>query len=488
MHNDATPPEGITPAEWAATPPAVRALLLAALALIQQLLPLHQQVIELQQQVVELQARLNQHSGNSSKPPSSDPPSASPRPPATPRGRPRGGQVGHDGHHRPLLPPDQVDSIVPHHPSACPHCQTELSPDLPDCADVLRQQVWELPQIQAQVTEHQYHTVCCPSCQAAVRAPRPNDVPPGVFGPRVAALIGVLRGDYHLSAQQSRQLLADLYGLDVSDGSVVALQGVVSDALATPYQTLHEHIQQAAVVNVDETGWKECGKRRWLWVVVTQAATLFQVASGRGQAVLRALLGEQYRGLVGSDRLKTYRWVDADRRQLCWAHLIRNLLALADRGGELRVWAEALLAVVDMLFGLWYRFREGAISRAELQAAVSVLQAMMREQVERGTRRYDAAEGLSRELLELWPALWTFVAVEGVEPTNNVAERALRPAVLWRKRSFGAQSVAGNTFVERILSVRATCAQQKRHLLTFVEQAVQAHWAGQPAPSLVPSP
>jgi transposase len=488
MHDDATPPEGITPAEWAATPPAVRALLLAALALIQQLLPLQQQLVELQQQVVELQARLNQHSGNSSKPPSSDPPSAPPRPPATPRGRPRGGQSGHEGHHRPLLPPEQVDSIVPHHPTACPHCQTELPPDLPDCADVLRQQVWELPQIRAQVTEHQYHTVCCPECQAAVRAPRPNDVPPGAFGPRVAALIGVLRGDYHLSDQQSRQMLADLYGLSVSDGSVVALQGVVSDALVEPYQTLHTHIQQAAVVNVDETGWKERGKRRWLWVVVTQAATLFQVASGRGKTVVCALLGEQYCGIVGSDRLKTYRWVAADRRQLCWAHLIRNLLALADRGGELSEWANALLAVVDMLFGLWYRFREGAISRAELQAAVMVLQAMVREQLERGTRRYDAAEGLSRELLGLWPALWTFVAVEGVEPTNNVAERALRSAVLWRKRSFGAQSVAGNTFVERILSVRATCAQQKRHFLTFVEQAVQAHWAGQPAPSLVPSP
>jgi transposase len=488
MHDDATPPEGITPAEWAATPPAVRALLLAALALIQQLLPLQQQVIELQQQVADLQARLNQHSGNSSKPPSSDPPSAPPRPPATPRGRPRGGQPGHDGHHRPLLPPDQVDSIVPHHPSTCPHCHTELPLDLPDCAAVLRQQVWELPEIRAQVTEHQYHTVCCPSCQAAVRATRPNDVPPGAFGPRVAALIGVLRGDYHLSDQQSRQLLADLYGLEVSDGSVVALQGVVSDALAEPYQTLHRHIQQAAVVNVDETGWKEAGKRRWLWVVVTQAATLFQVASGRGVAVLRALLGEPYRGIVGSDRLKTYRWVDADRRQLCWAHLIRNLLALADRGAELSVWAAALLALSDMLFGLWYRFRQGAISRAELQAAAAVLQAMVREQLERGTRRYDAAEGLSRELLALWPALWTFVAVEGVEPTNNVAERALRPAVLWRKRSFGAQSVAGNIFVERILSVRATCAQQKRHFLTFVEQAVQAHWARQPAPSLVPAP
>src|SRR5258706_1283580 len=176
MHDDETIPEGITPAEWAATPPAVRTLLLAALALIKQLLPLQQQVLDLQQQVVELQARLNQHSGNSSKPPSSDPPSAPPRPPATPRGRPRGGQPGHDGHHRPLLPPEQVDTFVPHHPTHCPHCQTDLPPDLPDCAELLRQQVWELPEIRPLVTEHQYHTVCCPTCQAAIRADRPSDV------------------------------------------------------------------------------------------------------------------------------------------------------------------------------------------------------------------------------------------------------------------------------------------------------------------------
>jgi transposase len=487
MHDDATPPEGITPTEWAATPPAVRALLLAALALIPQLLSLQQQVLALQQQVVELRVRLNQHSGNSSKPPSSDPPSAPPRPPAPPRGRLRGGQPGHAGQHRPLLPPEQVDSIVPHHPTACPHCHTDLPPDLPDGADVLRQQVWELPESRPLVTAHQYHTVSCPTCQAAIRADRPRHVPPGAFGPRVAALIGVLRGDYHLSDQHIRTLLADVYGLDVSDGSVVALQGVVSAALADPYQALHTHIQHAAGVNVDETGWKEAGKRRWLWVVVTQAATLFQVASGRGAAVLRALLGEHYRGMVGADRLKTYRWVDADRRQRCWAHLIRNLLALADRGGEVSVWASALLALGDMLFGLWYRFGEGAISRGELQAAVAVLQAMVREQLERGTRRYDAAEGLRRELLELWPARWTFLTVEGVEPTNNVAARALRPAVLWRKHSFGAQSEAGNTFVERILSVRATCVQQKLHFLTFVERAVQAYWAGQPAPTIVPT-
>jgi transposase len=219
--------------------------------------------------------------------------------------------------------------------------------------------------------------------------------------------------------------------------------------------------------------------------VVTATVTLFHVACGRGAGVVQHLLGADFGGIVGSDRLKTYRCVAVDRRQLCWAHLIRNLLALADRQGSLGVWAADLLVLVALMFGIWHQFRAGTIDRALLQAALAPIQAAMHELLERGQRRYDQAQGLSDELLTLWPALWTFAVVEGVEPTNNAAERALRPAVLWRKRSFGAQSEAGNIFVERILTVRATCAQQERHLLTFLTEAVQAHWAKQPTPKLV---
>jgi transposase len=488
MHDLESPPVGITPTEWAATPPAVRAALQAALVVIEQLLPLHQQVAALQQQVAELQARLNQHSGNSSKPPSSDPPSAAPRPARPPRGRARGAQPGHVGQHRPLLPEDQVQEIVPHHPLLCPACQADLPTSLPDVAPILRQQVWEIPELRPVVSEHQYHTVCCPHCQALVRAERGAEVPPGAFGPRAAATVGLLRGSYHLSDQEVGTLLFDLFGLPISDGSVVALQTSVSAALTTPYESVQAAVWVAAVANVDETGWKEAGRRRWLWVVVSATVTLFYVATGRGAGVVRQLLGTDFAGIVGSDRLKSYRCLAVDRRQLCWAHLIRNLLALAERKGSLGGWATDLLALADLMFGLWHQFRAGAIDRALLQAGLVPIQAAMRAILERGQRRYDQAQGLSDELLALWPALWTFAMVDGVEPTNNAAERALRPAVLWRKKSFGAQSEAGNTFVERILTVRATCTQQGRHLLTFLTEAVQAHWAGQPAPSLVPTP
>jgi transposase len=488
MQDDQSPPAGITPAEWATTPPAVRVALQAALLIIEQLLPLQQQLAVLQQQVAELQARLNQHSANSSKPPSSDPPNAPPRPARPPRGRARGAQPGHVGQHRPLLPPEQVDEIVSHHPLFCPTCQADLPTCLPDAAPILRQQVWEIPELRPCVSEHQYHSVCCPQCQTLVRAERGADVPPGAFGARAAALVGLLRGSYHLSHQEVGTLLFDLFGLPISDGSVVALQTSVSAALASPYETVRMAVQAAAVANVDETGWKEAGKRRWLWVVVSATVTLFHVATGRGASVVRQLLGTQYAGIVGSDRLKTYRCVDVDRRQLCWAHLIRNLLALAERKGTLGGWACDLLALVDLMFGIWHQFRAGSIDRETLQEGLVPIQVYMRAILECGQRRYDQAQGLSEELLTLWPALWTFASVEGVEPTNNAAERALRPAVLWRKKSFGAQSEAGNTFVERILTVRATCTQQGYHLLTFLTEAVQAHWAGQPAPTLVPTP
>jgi transposase len=282
MQDVESPPAGITPAEWAATPPAVRAALQAALLVIEQLLPLHQQLAVLQQQVAELQARLNQHSRNSSKPPSSDPPSAPPRPARPPRGRARGAQPGHTGQHRPLLPPEQVHEIVPHHPLTCPTCQTDLPTTLPDVAPVLRQQVWELPEVRPLVTEHHYHVVCCPCCQAIVRAERPAEVPPGAFGPRVAALIGLLRGSYHLSDQEVGTLLADLFGLPISDGSVVALQTTLSTALASPYQAVQTAVQVAEVVNVDETGWKQAGARRGWWSPQPPRCFMWRAAVAQG--------------------------------------------------------------------------------------------------------------------------------------------------------------------------------------------------------------
>jgi transposase len=462
-------PAEIPEEEWAATPASVRALLLALLA-----------------RVRELELRLGLHSQNSSKPPSADPPDAPARPARTPRGRPRGAQADHPGHHRPLLPPDQVDEIVAHHPSACPQCQQDLPATLPDAAPLRRQQVWEIPPIQPFVTEHQYHTVCCPACQAHLRASRPPDVPPGAFGPRVAAFASLLHARYRLSDRETGDLLGDGFGLPISLGSVVALQQDMCAALEPVATAVQRVVQQQAVANVDETGWKEAGARRWLWVAVTRVATLFLVAVSRSAASLQTLLGSEFAGVVGSDRAKAYNSLALDQRQLCWAHIQRNILALHDHGGPDRPWAEAMLDQIDLLFDAWYAWRDGTVDRAGLQQTLAPVQTELRRLLEEGEQiRWYRIQGISSELLAKWAALWTFARVPGVEPTNNGAERALRPAVLWRKGCFGAQSAAGNQFVARMLTVIATCRQQDRHLLTFLTDAISAHWAGQSAPVLV---
>jgi transposase len=298
----------------------------------------------------------------------------------------------------------------------------------------------------------------------------------------------MLHGRYRLSDREIPALLYDLFTLPLSLGSVVDLQQTISAAIAPAYQDIQTTLQQQGHVHMDETGWKQGGKRCWLWVVVSTAATLFHVAASRGAKVITTLLGEDFAGLVSSDRLKSYGVVPPERRQLCWAHLIRNLRALAERHGSLGAWAADLLSLSEIVFQLWHGFRGGTIDRGQLQQLIEPIQIMIETRLLAGTRRYDAAEGLSHELLAHWDGLWTFVRVEGVEPTNNAAERALRPAVLWRKGCFGAQSAAGNRFVERILTVSATCRQQNRHLLTFLTEAVSAYWAGRPAPSLVPTP
>jgi len=490
--NDETPPVGITPADWTATPLAVRqfiGVLLHVLAQQQQLIAdQQQQLAQLRARIVALETQLNQHSQNSSKPPSSDPPSAPPRPTRVPRGRKAGGQPGHPPHDRPAPDPDQIDHIRDHYPERCEGCQTPLQDIHRDACAVRTQYVWELPVVRPHITAHHYHTVCCPGCGTLVTAERPCDVPPGAFGPRTAAAVTILHGEYHLSDRSLPRLLHDCFGLPISLGSVVALQQAGSAALAPVYDAVHTAVQQQDRCNVDETSWQEAGKPRWLWTMVTAIATLFYVAASRNGPALRHLLGTTYTGIVTSDRHKPYLALNPAWHQVCWAHLIRNFQALADRGGRVGAWGADFLALSRLIFRLWHLFREGTIDRTTLQQAMAPIQAALHVLLTQGARRCDAPEGMCQELLKHEDALWTFVREERVEPTNNAAEQALRGAVIWRKSCFGAHSAEGNRFVERILTVSATCRKQQRDLLTFVTDAIEAYWAGRPAPTLLPAP
>jgi transposase len=443
----------------------------------------------LEERIRELEARLRQDSSNSSRPPSADPPHARVRSKAPPSGRKRGGQPGHRGAFRRLLPIEQVDEVVAVIPKVCRHCEQPFA-DMTGRrrGRAWRHQVVELLPLAVQVTEYQMVVRRCLACGRRTRADLPAGVPRRPFGARLTAVVALLSGRYRLSRREVRQLLHDLWAVRVSLGAVIRQEQAQSAALAPVVEEAQTAVQEAAAVNMDETGWRQERQRAWLWTVVTAGLTVFRIDRSRGGAVVEALLGPDFAGVVGSDRWSAYSRFPAERRALCWAHLKRDFRGLVDRGGEAAPVGRWGLAEIERLFGHWHRFRAGECDRPELQRRLVPLQARLGRLLRRGQKNPDwKAAGLCRDLRKWWPALWTFARVDGVEPTNNGAERALRPAVLWRKGSFGSDSEAGSWFAERLLTVVASCRQQERPLLAFLVAAVEAAlWSSAP-PSLLPA-
>lgn len=437
----------------------------------------------LQERVRELEARLAQNSTNSSKPPSSDPPGVV-RPGKKPKGRKRGGQPGHRGHHRALLPPERVEEVE-HVPEACEHCGHSLA-DAEEGRPVHVHQVVELPPVRAEVKEHRMMCLRCAKCSKLTRARLPAEVGGKHFGPRLTALAGLLVGHYRMSRRSAVDLLGRL--LDVpapSLGSTEACTQETSAALLPAYREAEVEVRQSDWAGVDETPWKLRGKKQWLWVATAKRATLFHLGRSRGAEELRGFLGSAYGGIVSSDRWCAYQIYS--RRQVCWAHLPRNFRKLGLRGGKAAEFAEQGEKVCDRVFERWRDFREGSLDREGLKREMSQIQASFRRVVERGAKSINKrVAGLSRNLLKLWPSLWTFLD-EPIELTNNAAERALRKAVLWRKGCFGNQSEAGLRYAERILSISATCQQQQVHPLDFVALSIAALRSGEPAPKLLPA-
>jgi len=454
-------------------------------------------VVAHEARIAALEARLRQDSGTSSRPPSSDSlkrqaerraaPASAPR-----DGEPRrqGGQPGHPGHHRALLGEERVDRVVVVTPDACRGCGVGLSLEggAGDPADE-RVQVVELPPVRAEVTEYRLAARQCGSCGVVTRAARPAEAGSGSFGPRLQGVATLLVGRYRLSRREAVACLAELGEVELSVGALARLEQATSEALEPVVAEVAVAVQQAPVANLDETGWWQGKTRSWLWALVTEALTLFRVDPSRSKAVAQALLGPDFAGVVGSDRYAAYRYLPLEHRQLCWAHLIREFRKIAAYNHHQRPFGERLLSIATTIFAAWHRFRDGATDRPALLAELAPLQAELHLALEAGLTPPHAvvAGAVCRDLLASWPALWTFAHIDGVEPTNNAAERALRPAVLWRKGSFGSQSDAGSRFVERIMTVAATCKQQGRGLLDFLVAAVTAARLGLPPPSLVPA-
>ena len=434
----------------------------------------------LEARLAELEARLNQDSSNSSRPPSSDPPSAKPAPPKIPSGKRKGGQPGHPKRPRPELPPDTVIEL---RPEACSRCRHPLSGN---DHEPLRHQVVEIPPVRPLVTEYRRHRLSCPRCSRVTCPSLPTDAQGG-YGPRVQAVCALLSGAYRVGKRGVARLCQDLFGVPISPAAVCGLQRKTATALEPIVKEAHCYVA-GKPANVDETGWREGRKRGWLWVARTARVTVFLVRRSRARKVLSELIGGSP-GVLTTDRYSVYGHLPVDRRQVCWAHLRRDFQAMIDRRNEGSVVGEDLLTYADILLGQWKRVRDGTLTRRGFRRSyLGWIRTGMRGFLERGIACGCATTAnVCGELLAVEPALYTFAAVEGVEPTNNAAERALRHAVCWRKTSYGTDSPAGSRFVERVLTVVATCRQQGRDVLEFLTDSARAP-ATAVAPSLLPPP
>lgn len=441
----------------------------------------------LEARVAELERRLNQSSRNSSLPPSQDPPSAPPRPGKKGSGRGRGGQLGHEGRHRRLLPPEQVDEVVEHWPVRCRSCAHVFGePERVDAAEPWRLQVAELPPIAIHVTEHRLHGVCCPECAARTRAKLPREVPRSAFGPRLQAAVVTLAIRNRVSRRDTTELARELFGVEVSTGSVDAIIQRAGEALAGPHTRLEQRIKSASVVNIDETGWKTAGGHRTLWGALTSRTAVFRIAPGRHAFEARTLLGERFAGIVCSDRWRGYDYLDPAQRQLCWAHLVRDFTAHSEGMADQEAFGHGGLRIAHDLFAAWDSYQQDG-DRARLQAQTAPLQDKLHTLLEHAARKSPRTKyhrQFAKNLRNRWPALWTFTHTHGVEPTNNHAERGLRGAVIYRKLSLGSQSEQGERTVERLLSASITCRLRKQSLYDYLTQVIAAHARGDPTPGL----
>ena len=481
----------ISRADWQRTPLSVQALVMSLWergkrleqVVAEQAAPLSR-MAALEEEVARLREQVGKSSRNSSRPPSSDPPSVAKRRRRS-SGRSRGGQPGHEGHGRSLRSRDEVNEIVPVKPATCGSCGHPLQGE-----DVhpQRHQVVEIPPVQAQVTEYELHTLRCTHCGLLTEAPWPVGVPRGAFGPRIQALVGLLSGSYRLSKRLIEELLADAFGVKLSLGTVCGLEQQVSRAVAAPVAEACRQVQHQEAANLDETGWREGGVRAWLWTAVTAWVTVFVIRAHRSQAVVRELLGHDFAGTVGSDRYSAYSYLPVGGRQVCWAHLRRDFQAMVDRGGVSASIGQPLLDQAQTMFTWWHRVRDGTLERSTFRSYMSRVRHRVHMDLWYGTLcSHEATAATCREIRKVESALWTFVRCEGVEPTNNAAERALRHGVLWRKGSFGTDSPDGSRFVEHLMTVRATLRQQQRNMLEYLTAACEAALHQRRPPSLLPA-
>lgn len=489
--------EHVSAEDWEKTPESVKQAVARMLA---DLGAQEQEIEEVRSEQEALREKVNRNSKNSSAPPSTAPPGCGKKPEKPKSGKKRGGQPGHEGQRRNLYPVAVCSEVRDYRPAAGRKCGEELFGLDPE---PYRHQIVEIPPISPKVSEHRLHQLTCTACGAKTRAKLPAAVKASGYGVRVVAVVAVLSGVYRNSQRMVQSAMQEVFGISISVASLNKLRQEASFAVADAVVEAKEYIQNAQVVGADETSFNQGNldggnpqeRQAWLWVALTPLVTFFAIALSRCTQAAQHLLGENFQGILNSDRHGAYNWVDLERRQLCWAHRRREFIKIAERSGASAQLGEALVQHQEKLFELWHRVRDGTLTREAFGVAVAPIRAAIKALLEAAADQTIGAQEKTpwaktvrtcRQLLKVEPAQWLFVTTAGVEPTNNAAERALRPAVIWRRISFGSQTTAGSEFVARLLTVVTTLKSQKRNVLEFLTQAVMAHRCGTPAPSLLP--
>jgi len=400
--------------------------------------------------------------------------------------RKAGGQRGHEGAGRGLLPKDQMKDIVDHYPEECSGCGREFT----DSEKVPRHgagrhQVAELPPTAVFYVEHRTQRLRCPGCRKRTRGTL-GVVGESPFGPLLQAAVVALTARNRVSRRDMSELSGELFGVRISVGAIDAICQRASGLLADPQERLVAAVLGSAAINVDETGWYLRAEHRTMWTATTPQAAIFKIVADRHRDRLQDLLGE-FGGIVTSDRWWAYDILDPEQRQACWSHLQRDFRFHSEGLAAQHEFGTAGLDLTSRLFEVWHSYQEHH-DRTRLALEMTPIKTALRDLLEHAatkSKRHRLHRRFASNLLKLWPALWTFTTVEGVTPTNNAAERSLRGPVIHRKLSHGNQSDDGERFSERSLSASVTCRLQHRSLLTYLRELFTAHQTGGALPALL---
>jgi len=433
-------------------------------------------------------AGAKKNSSTSSKPPSSD--IVKLKPAAPEEGelkRKIGGQPGHPKHERELFPPEQVTKFVPHMLHACPDCGGKVRRNAQ--LERIVQQI-DIEPVPLTIEQHSCPEYWCDRCRKSCWAPFPKRIEKGsLVGPKLTALIAFMKGFCHASFSTIRKYLRDVVGVRVSRGMLAKVINKVSESLEGTYEELLELLPTEAILNIDETGHKNNGERWWTWCFRADLYTLYKIDPHRSADVLMEVLGKDFAGVIGCDYFSAYRRYMREMNvvvQFCMSHLIRDVKFLTTLpNAEEKAYGERLRAALKEMFAVIHRREQ--MTAAEFDRQLKAARDRVLLAGLNGVPATRHAQNMAKRFRDHGESYFTFITTPGVEPTNNLAEQAIRFVVIDRLITQGTRSEVGRQWNERIWTVIATCAQQGRSLLEFIQEAVASSFNDGPSPSLCPS-